>query len=84
MKSKIVVLIIATVIFSFSLGIALYKPPIEEATVQELQAIDGIGETLSYRIVEYIDDAENFDINDLTNVDGIGEKRLKLVRKEFK
>lgn len=84
MKSKITLLLIATILISILLGCVFYKPSIEDVTIQEIQTIQGIGETLSYRIVDYIGESETFDIEDLINVDGIGEERLKLLKGKFK
>ena len=84
MRNKVIVLLIATVFFSALLGCMLYKPPIEEATMHDIQAIQGIGEVLSLRIVNYLDDNPNADIDDLINIDGIGEIKLKRIRREFK
>ena len=84
MKSKIVVLLIATILISVFLGCIFYKEPINEATIEDVQAIDGIGETLSHRIVNYIQNNPEADIDDLINVLGIGEKRVKLLKGKFK
>jgi competence protein ComEA len=51
------------------------------ATVEQLEELDGIGPTLAKRIVEYRDAHGGFrSIEDLGQVDGIGEKRLEALR----
>ena len=51
------------------------------ATVEQLDAIDGIGPTLAERIVEYRDENGGFrSLDELSEVDGIGEKRLATLR----
>ena len=51
------------------------------ATVEQLDEIDGIGPTLAERIVEYRDTNGGFgSIEELAEVEGIGEKRLETLR----
>lgn len=59
------------------------KIDINTATVKQLQLLDGIGETLAQRIVDYRKANGNFkSIEDLKNVSGIGEKKFEDI-KEF-
>ena len=54
---------------------------INEATAEQLMEIEGIGEVLAQRIVDYI--AENGRLNsidELLNVEGIGEQKLEKIR----
>jgi competence protein ComEA len=51
------------------------------ATVEQLDEIDGIGPTLAERIVEYRDAHGGFrSVQELAEVEGIGEKRLATLR----
>ncbi len=51
------------------------------ATVEQLDAIDGIGPTLAERIIEFRDEKGGFrSLDELSQVDGIGEKRLATLR----
>ena len=51
------------------------------ATVEQLDAIDGIGPTLAARIIEFRDQNGGFrSLDELSQVDGIGEKRLATLR----
>jgi competence protein ComEA len=57
------------------------KIHLSTATVEQLDEIDGIGPTLAGRIVEYRDTHGGFrSIDQLAQVDGIGEKRLTTLR----
>jgi DNA uptake protein ComE-like DNA-binding protein len=84
MKSKYTIIILSVIIFCSISFIVLNKPPISEATAQEIQTINGIGEVLSERVVSYLDANPNADIEDLEAVKGIGPEKVKLLRKEFK
>lgn len=51
------------------------------ATVEQLDALDGIGQTLAQRIVEYRDSHGGFrSIDELREIEGIGEKRFEALR----
>jgi competence protein ComEA len=57
------------------------KPSLGSATVEQLDEIDGIGPTLAERIVEYRTENGGFgSLDELQDVDGIGEKRLETLR----
>ena len=57
------------------------KIHLSTATVDQLDEIDGIGPTLAERIVEYRDAHGGFrSIQELAEVEGIGEKRLATLR----
>jgi competence protein ComEA len=52
------------------------------ATAQQLDGLDGIGPTLAARIVQYRDAHGGFrSVEDLRNVQGVGEKRFEALRK---
>ena len=65
------------------LGVTLYKPSVHNASIEELQEINGLGELLSERVVTYLDDNPYADIDDLTDVKGIGEHKLSLIKKKW-
>ena len=51
------------------------------ATAEQLDGVDGIGPTLAQRIIEYRDSHGDFrSLAELAQVDGIGEKRLAMLR----
>jgi competence protein ComEA len=57
------------------------KPSLGSATVEQLDEIDGIGPTLAQRIVEYRTENGGFgSVDELQEVEGIGEKRLETLR----
>jgi competence protein ComEA len=54
---------------------------LSSATVEQLDTIDGIGPTLAARIVEYREAHGGFrSVEELGEVDGIGEVRLEALR----
>lgn len=52
---------------------------LNSASVKDLTYINGIGEALAQRIVEYARTYGFYDINDLLNVKGIGESKLAVL-----
>ena len=57
------------------------KPSLGSATAEQLEELDGIGPTLAERIVEYRGAHGGFrSLDELAEVDGIGEQRLKSLR----
>lgn len=60
------------------------RPHLSTATVEQLDEIDGIGPTLAERIVEYRTEHGGFrSLDELAEVDGIGEKRLAALREQL-
>ena len=54
---------------------------INSASLQQLQLLPGIGETLAQRILDYREEHGAFaSVDDLLNVSGIGEKKLEQIR----
>lgn len=57
------------------------KPSLGSASVEQLEELDGIGPGLAQRIVDYRQDHGGFrSVEDLADVEGIGEKRLASLR----
>ena len=57
---------------------------INTATVEELTELDGIGEELARRIVEYREQNGSFiNTDELLNVEGIGDKTLEDIRNKI-
>ena len=60
------------------------KVNINEASAEELTVIPGIGEVLAERIVGYRESHGSFyNVNDLLNVPGIGEKKLEKIKERM-
>lgn len=61
-----------------------YRPnfPLElnTASARDLAYIDGIGDVLAERIAEYAAGHGFYDVNDLLNVNGIGQSKLEAIR----
>jgi competence protein ComEA len=57
------------------------KVSLSTATVEQLDGLDGIGPTLAQRIIEYRDAHAGFrSVDELREVEGIGEKRFESLR----
>jgi competence protein ComEA len=60
-------------------------PSLATATLEDLDALDGIGPTLARRIVEYRQANGGFrSLEELREVDGIGEKRFAALREALR
>ena len=58
------------------------KYDINTATKLEIESLPGIGPVLAERIIAYRDKSGKIlDLNELTNVKGIGEKKLRQFQK---
>ena len=57
------------------------KIEVNSATVEQLQEVPGIGQTLAERIIEFRKEHGPFErVEDLLNVQGIGERTLERMR----
>ena len=83
MRNKIIIWFLIIVLLLF-LAVCILKPSVHDASVEELQEINGIGELLSDKIVIYLDHNPYADIDDITDVKGIGELKLKSIKRRFK
>lgn len=63
--------------------ISLFSFNIESATESELVSLNGVGEVLAKRIIEYREQYGLSSIDQLTEVRGIGEKKLQKIKKQL-
>lgn len=89
-KKKIIVLIVAACLL-VSLLICIpdklkinINQPSDQVFYSELVDINGIGPITAERAVTYRRYHKPIKVNDLDNVKGIGEYRLKLIKSKFK
>ena len=80
------VLFMAAAFLVFAKATELFEQPIENATVEQIQEVDGIGPVLAQKVYFYVHSkywTGNFD--DLgNNINGIGKTRLKKLEYHFK
>lgn len=69
---------------AFASSSDIYRPnfPLElnRASARDLACIDGIGDVIAARIVEYAKSHGFYDVDDLLNVSGIGQSKLQSIR----
>ncbi len=53
---------------------------INTASKEELMELDGVGEIIAERIIEYRSNRTFENVEELTNVKGIGEKKMESIR----
>ncbi len=71
-------------VWSASVYAVEYKNDINNATIEDLVEVKGIGEKKAEAILDYIRESGSVkDMNDLINVKGIGEKTLEELKKKF-
>lgn len=61
----------------------LSKSDIRTATIEELVELDDIGEALSGRILAHLEANKTCTVDDLISIKGIGEQRLKEIKKHY-
>ena len=83
MKNKVIFILVMALMFVMLTIVLTDKTDIAEATIEELQEINGIGEVLSLRIVSYLKVNKTASVDDLDHIKGIGEIKLELIKKEF-
>lgn len=83
MKLKYVLIILLIILIATSAMAICDKPSIHTATYNELLEIDDIGEVLSIRIVSYLNQNKTCSVADLDDIKGIGEERLKKIRRHY-
>jgi len=82
-KYFIIALLITILLLAPTIYFLTDKPNIHDATIEELQEINDIGEVLSFEIVSYLNLNKNATVQDLMNIDGIGPVRIEKLKKEY-
>jgi DNA uptake protein ComE-like DNA-binding protein len=62
----------------------MLRPTIHNANYSDICAINGFGDVLSERVIDYIQEHPNCDIDELINVKGIGETKLFKLKVRFR
>ncbi len=83
MRGKITILIVIALILGATAFAIVDKPDIHTATYEELVQIDGIGDTLATRVLSYLESNKTATIDDLDDIYGIGEVKLRKIRGEY-
>jgi len=80
MFKKVFLACFAALFLSATLAFAADKININSASQQELESIKGVGPATAAAIIEYREQKGGFvSVEELTNVKGIGEKRLSKI-----
>lgn len=64
--------------------VCLYMQPIQNATISQLESINGIGEVLACEIYDYVKCNPSCEVSDLIVIDGIGQVRLEEIERTFR
>ena len=84
MSKKIIIFLLCVVLITFACSAnKIIKDDINLATHEELVKVNDIGEVLADRILAYLECNEDCTVDELTCINGIGEKRLKEIKKHY-
>jgi len=84
-KSFVLVLVITMLVLTPILFVCCDKPNIRQASAIEIEeSILGIGEHYSQAIVTYLESNKNATIEDLDDIEGIGEKTIDKLKKKWR
>ena len=62
----------------------LHKTDISQATYSEIYQLEEFGEVLSNKVILFLEKNPHANVDDLILIDGIGEERLKILKKYYK
>ena len=83
MKNKIVIWLLIIILCFIIIACVLDKQPITEASYDDLVELQGIGDILAIRVVDYMDCNPSASVDDLIEINGIGEERLKIIKERY-
>ena len=75
---------ILTLVVIIIVMVCLYRQPIQNATVSQLDGIHGIGTVLACEIYDYVKLNPSCQVGDLIVIDGIGHVRLEEIERSFR
>lgn len=65
------------------MGVQLFAVNLNTATVEELSSLKGIGEGTAQKIIQYRNEHAFKRIDELMNVNGIGQKKFDMNKKDL-
>ena len=80
LPSAIVTIVILLLVYS----LVFYKPSITTATYEELDQIYVIGHERATDILNYCELNKNATVDDIDNIEGIGDKTVSLLKERWK
>lgn len=83
-KRCIIIFLVTAIVTALILSVVLYKPPIENAEINDLMRINGIGAVKAGQIQKYLEYYPNADIDELEMLDGIGKETVEKLKKEYR
>ena len=85
MNKKLLIILLCIIVLVFFVGSVakIIKEDVHLAVQEELVEIDGIGEVLAERVLTYLKCNKECTVDDLVRVKGIGEQRLKEIKKHY-
>lgn len=66
------------------LFLILYKPPLKNASINDLKEIDGIGPMKAAIIEKYYDQCPEASIDSIDDIEGIGEKTVEKLKEKYR
>jgi len=83
-KRLLIAILVTVLVLSPLIYLETHRESIHQAEIHEIQAIDGFGDELSLKVINYIEDNPEACMDDLLYIKGIGKKRLELLKEVFK
>lgn len=80
----IIIFSISAIVTALILLLIFYKPPIENASINELKEINGIGPMKAAIIEKYYDQCPEASIDSIEDIDGIGEKTVDKLKEKYR